>query len=512
LQLLSKVLRMGKQGLVLVPEISLTPQLLKKFSNRFPQQVAVIHSHLTQRERTEQWWSVIRGEKKILVGARSALFCPLAHLGIIIIDEEHEPSFKQEEKLKYHARDSAIMLAKFHQCPVILGSATPSLESWHNARSGRYHLHILKNRVASRPMPQIEVVNMKQERSRRRLGEDSSHSLPFWLSQNLFEALSETFKQGQQAALFLNRRGIAQTVFCPSCGLTYECPNCSISLTLHGKSQLVCHYCDYHERLRDVCKECHSVDVGPIGLGTELIEQDIRQLFPEIIMARADRDEIQNRQDLEALIENFENHKTQLLIGTQMIAKGLDFKGLNLVGMVMADVGFHLPDFRASERSFQLLVQVSGRAGRHSDTPGRVVIQTYNPDHPSILHAINNQFVEFAEKELQVRNLLHYPPQGRIASFRIQGTQLEKARKASNLLGERCHQLSLHNPTYVPLQILGPAESPLAKLRGKYRFQILIKSPESLLLQRFCRQVIGDQSWIPGGVKVQIDIDPINLL
>lgn len=511
LQLLANVIASGKRGLVLVPEISLTPQLLQRFAARFPDNIAVIHSHLTPRERFEQWWNMVKGEKQILVGARSALFCPIPNLGLIILDEEHEPSFKQEDHLKYHARDASVMLARFLQCPIILGSATPSLESWHNAREGRYTLHSLKNRVAERHMPIVEVVNMKDERTKRRSLEVPS-ALPFWMSQKLFDSLVKCFAKGDQAALFLNRRGIAQSVFCPSCGITYECPNCSISLTLHGHSHLVCHYCDYHEQLNEICKECHSGEVGPLGLGTELVEKDIRQLFPQLKVARADRDEIQSREDLEELIFSFEKNEINLLIGTQMIAKGLDFKGLNLVGLVMADVGFNMPDFRASERSFQLIVQVSGRAGRHSELPGQVIVQTYNPAHPSIVYGINNQYIEFAEQELSTRQILCYPPFGRLALIRFQGNSAEKANSSAKLFEQRCRQLLAQHSSYRPIQILGPAPSPLAKLRGKFRFQILIKSPDASRLLAFCRQCIGDESWVQRGVTLQMDMDPINLL
>ena len=511
LQLIADTLKDNKKALVLVPEISLTPQLLRRFSSRFPDRLAVLHSHLTEREKTDQWWSVIDGNKSILVGARSALFCPIPDLGLIVIDEEHEPSFKQDEMLKYHARDAAIMLARFHGCPIILGSATPSLESWHNASQGKYHLHQMNSRVADRQMPEIQVIDMRLEREARRTNE-TEVDLPFWLSQTLFDGMVDCFEKGDQAALFLNRRGVAQYVFCPSCGLTYECPNCSISLTLHGKNYLVCHYCDYNERLEEKCRDCGSIEVGPLGLGTELLEQDIVRLFPDLRVGRADRDEIQNREDLENLIFSFENRETDMLIGTQMIAKGLDFKGLNLVGLVMADVGFNLPDFRAAERSFQLLTQVSGRAGRHSELPGQVVIQTYNPEHTSIIYSCQNDYAGFAEEELTTRRCLSYPPFGRLTSFRISGNDHDKTLAAAELLGRRCQHLQQKQEAYQNILILGPAPAPIAKLRGKHRFQLLIKGPDHPRLAGLCRQVLSDQKWVPSGVKVGIDIDPINLL
>ncbi|RYZ79384.1 MAG: primosomal protein N', partial [Proteobacteria bacterium] len=375
---------------------------------------------LTPREKTNQWWAMVEGKKQILIGARSALFCPLPKLGMIVIDEEHETSFKQDEKLKYHARDAAVMLAKFSACPVVLGSATPSLESWQNAKSGRYRLHQLKHRVADRAMPTIEVIDLRGEREERKI-EGTQDKFPFWCGEVLFKAIGETLEKGQQAALFLNRRGVAQAVICPDCGWVPACPNCAVKLTLHGKSHLLCHYCDYHETLTEYCTECKDGEPKPIGLGTELIERDLTRLFPGARIARMDRDEITTREDLEDAVRSIENREVDILVGTQMIAKGLDFPGLTLVGLVMADVAFNLPDFRASERAFQLLTQVAGRSGRHLDEgAGRVIIQTYNPEHPSIHYTVNHDYEGFAEYDLGFREPLHYPPFWRLASFRIQ--------------------------------------------------------------------------------------------
>ncbi len=511
LQLLERVIERGESGLVLVPEISLTPQLLDRFSARFGEKIAVLHSHLTEREKTEQWWAAVKGEKKILVGARSALFCPLEKIGLIILDEEHESSFKQDEKLKYHARDSAIMRAKFANCPIVLGSATPSLESWQRAKEGRYHLHRMTHRVENRALPQVEVIDLREERRARR-DQTMEVPLPFWLSSHLFEMMKETFARQEQVALFLNRRGIAQTAFCGDCGHTFECPNCAISLTVHGHGHLVCHYCDYTDRLGEKCPQCQSSEVQPLGLGTELVEEDMRKLFPELSIARADRDEIHSREALEQLISDVENRKIDLLIGTQMIAKGLDFPGLTLVGLVLADVGFSLPDFRASERSFQLLTQVSGRSGRHSDDPGKVVIQSYNPDHPAILFTQSHDYQGFAEHELVTRQELNYPPYSRLAMFRIQGPTLQRLDQASELLQHRAQTLRQSRSEYEKIQVLGPAPAPLAKLRGKFRGQMLVKCPDAMVLRAFCRQLMGDSSWLPKGASAQIDVDPINML
>lgn len=511
LRLLTDIVKAGKQGLVLVPEISLTPQLLERFSARFGDQIAVLHSHLTEREKTEQWWGAVRGDKSILIGARSALFCPLPNLGLIVIDEEHEASFKQDEKLKYHARDSAIMLAKFRNCPIVLGSATPSLESWHHARAGKYTLHRMTQRVGLRSMPIVDVVDLREDRQARR--EDlTAVERPFWMSEKLKFAIDQTFEQKEQVALFLNRRGIAQVALCQACGHSFECPNCAISLTVHGFKHLVCHYCDYTQALPEHCPQCGSNEVEPLGLGTELVEQDMRRLFPEARIARADRDEISSRESLEELIRAVEHREVDVLIGTQMIAKGLDFPGLTLVGLVLADVGFSLPDFRASERAFQLVTQVAGRAGRHSSVPGRVLIQTYNPQHPSIVATQNHDFEVFAEEELKNREELHYPPFSRLGMLRIQGLSLAKAEDAALFALRRALALKQSRPEYEHIQVLGPAPAPIARLRNKFRFQALIKADSSPALRAFCKQLLGDSAWLPSGIKVGIDIDPINML
>jgi primosomal protein N' (replication factor Y) len=508
LRLLESVVANGDQALVLVPEISLTPQLIDRFSRRFPGTVAVLHSHLTEREKTTQWWSAVDGGKQILIGARSALFCPLQKLKLIILDEEHEPSYKQDEKLKYHARDAAIVLAKNLNIPVVLGSATPSMESWSNALQGKYHLHTMTERVNARPLPEIMVVDLRQVLSRRK---DEPSKLPFWLSDELHDELKHVFAKDEQAALFLNRRGMAQSAQCHACGFVAECPNCSVSLTLHARSYLVCHYCDYSEKLTEICPDCKDAPMAALGLGTEKVEADIALLFPEARIARADRDEVQNREQLEKLIHDFESGETNLLIGTQMIAKGLDFPKLNLVGLVLADIGFHWPDLRASERSFQLLTQVAGRSGRQ--TPGRVVIQTYDPAHPAITHTLAHDFTGFAENELRERQDLLYPPAWRMALFKVQSLNEEEGSKTSRQLAARANTLKKTFPAYEShVEVLGPATAPIHKLRNKFRYQLIVKCDSVKVLNSFCRQALGDGKWIPSGTKVQVDIDPFSMM
>lgn len=508
LELLAQVLDRGGCGVFLVPEISLTPQMIHRFSERFPDQVAVLHSQLTDRERTNQWWEIIEGRKKILIGARSALFCPIGQIGIIIVDEEHEPSFKQDEKLKYNGRDCAIMLAKMHNCPVVLGSATPSYESWHNAQSGKYSLHRLTKRVEDRALPTIQVVDLRDPENKRT-------ELPSWLSHPLHEALKKTLENKKQSALFLNRRGIASTVLCEDCGFIHECPNCDISLTLHGSSHLVCHYCDYHAHYSEECPSCREGQMKVLGLGTEQVEKDLLTLFPGCRVARADRDEIQNRLDLEDLIRKVDQQEVDFLVGTQMIAKGLDFKSLVTVGLVLADVGFNLPDFRSPERSFQLMTQVAGRAGRHiraGESPGEVYIQTYNPDHPSLVYASQNRYEDLAMAELGARKDLFYPPFGRLAGIRVQSDQIATGQETCKRLRSRAEKLLKQVAPYSGIELLGPGSAPLSRLRNQYRFQMLIKAQDPTTVTRFCRQLLGDESWVPSKSRVVVDIDPIHLL
>lgn len=503
LELFEKIIAEGKQGLFLVPEISLTPQLVQRFTSRFGNLIGVMHSQLTERERTSQWWEAVNENKKILLGARSALFCPLPNLGLVIVDEEHEPSFKQDEKLKYHARDAAIMLAKFTNCPIVLGSATPSMESWNNATTGKYKLHTISSRIDEQTLPEIEIVDLKAV-------EKESPKLPFWLSPLLHQRISETLAKKEQVALFLNRRGSAQLILCSSCGESQKCPNCSVTLTLHGVRHMLCHYCDYHETLQIKCPTCHEGELKKIGLGTEKLEQDIANLFPEARIARADRDEIQNRSDLEDLIKSIEEHRIDILIGTQMIAKGLDFKGLTLVGLVLADIGFNMPDFRSSERSFQLILQVSGRSGRHK--PGRVVVQTFNPEHLSIQYAMKSDYKGFANLELGFRKTLGYPPFGRLAALRIKSADKAIAEKTSEDLSKQAKEIISRNPELKNLEILGPTEAPLSKLKGQYRYHLLIKGQTAQQVHSFCSRIANSLAQYSNKVKIQIDMDPLNLL
>lgn len=511
LELFEKTLKEGRRGLFLLPEISLTPQLIHRFSERFGDQIAVLHSQLTDRERTTQWWDIAEGRKNILIGARSAIFCPIDNLGLIVVDEEHESSFKQDETLKYNGRDCAIMLGHFHSCPVILGSATPSLESWKNALDKKFVLHRIKNRVNNRPLPDIDVVDMRLEKD----VDKPSPEKPNWLSQRLYIEMKNSLENKTQVALLLNRRGVAQSVFCPDCGHTTECPNCDISLTLHANVHLICHYCDYHQNFKPKCPDCKVGELVNLGLGTEKVESELRRLFPDKVIARADRDEITSRIEMEELIKKMEASEIDILIGTQMIAKGLDFSNLKLVGLLLADVSFNLPDFRAAEKSFQLITQMSGRSGRHvkdNESPGKVIIQTYNTEHESILFSKHHDYVGFVEAELKNRNQLNYPPFHKLTSIRIQSMDLGKVKDTAELLTMRAQKLMEKFSVFQDIEVLGPAAAPIAKLRNQFRYHLLLKGAQHKTLNQFIRKIIGNSKWVPNQTKVIVDIDPLNLL
>jgi len=502
IQLAQKTLQENKAALVLVPEIALTPQLLHRFSERFPGQVAVIHSQLTPREKTNQWWSVVEGKKKILLGARSALFCPIPNLGLIIVDEEHESSFKQEEKLRYQARDSAVTRAKFENIPIVLGSATPSIETWNNVLSKRYHLLEMPERVSKRELPSVEIIDMKKKTVDLKAPE-----LPFWLSSELYWALENNWKNKNQSALFLNRRGMAQTTQCYDCGFIYVCPNCDISLTLHGTANLVCHYCEYYQKLDTHCPDCKEGEPKPYGLGTEMIEVELGRLFPGSRILRADRDEVTSRADIERLIADMEANAIDFLVGTQMIAKGLDFKNLTLVGIVHADIALNQPDFRASERCFQLCTQVSGRAGRHQKK-GSVYIQTFVPDHPSLLFSKDHDYRSFVAEELPLREAFDYPPFGRLALIRFSGTRKTEVEQLARQSKDFLNGLIETYPQLADILLLGPGPAPIARLKNRFRFQLLIKSKNNKVLEIIKQRLQTFLESKKPKSKVQIDTDP----
>ena len=495
------VIEGGGQVLVLVPEIGLTPQLVGRFRARFNEGVAVLHSGLTGAARLAHWRAIRAGEVRVVVGARSALFAPFKDLGLIVVDEEHDDSYKQSEGVPYNARDLAVVLGKKKGCSVILASATPSLESWRNATEGRYALLRLPNRATPKPVPHVELVDMK--------GIESNGERPL-LAPRVVDALRETFEDGGQAILLFNRRGYATMVECAACGSTYECPNCGITMTLHKRFQNVCcHYCGLKRSYGEACPVCRGVGtMEELGKGTERVEEVLRELFPRVKIARLDADTTAKRGAIHEILEQFREGETQLLVGTQLVAKGHDFPGVRTAVVVSADHGFRLPDFRAAERTYALLVQLAGRAGR-GDEPGRVFVQTFKPDHYVLDHL--NNVDAFLERETHIRRRLGYPPFTRTCLVRVEGTQLHEVRKQAERLGRELRQLA---QGYEGLYIMGPTAAALPRLVGRWRQQIFLRGNHTGAFRSFLRAslpVLHEWSSVRG-LRVAWDVDPRHLL
>jgi len=499
LRAIEEVLSQGKEAIVLVPEISLTPQLLSRFKDRFGENLALLHSGLGRGERYDQWRRVWKGEVKIAMGARSAIFAPFKHVGIIIVDEEHDPSYKQEEKLKYHARDVAVVRAKQAEATLLLGSATPSLESFYNVEKVKFRLLNLPERIEGKPLPRVEVVDMKKEGG--------------LFSEKLKAALQKNIESGKQSLLFLNRRGFANFILCPDCGNTFKCPNCSVTLTHHLRDRsLQCHYCDYRIPAPGDCPKCQSHRLQGMGIGTERLEQEIKSLFPETQVGRMDRDTTSRRRSHLEILKRLESGSIDILIGTQMIVKGHDFPDVTFVGVVSADTSLNFPDFRSSERTFQLLTQVAGRAGR-GDVFGEVVIQTFNPDHYSILRAKDHDYIGFYQEEIQFRKALEYPPFTRFINFRLVGNNEKGTKGMAEEMG-RIGQSLLKKAHGKEIEILGPSTAPFAKMRGKFRWQMLAKGKSPPLLHQFAKE-LSSRMDVPlkgKGVDLDVDVDPVFIL
>jgi primosomal protein N' (replication factor Y) len=496
---IEEVLLRGQEAIVLVPEISLTPQLLSRFIDRFGKNLALLHSGLGRGERYDQWRRIWKGEVKIAMGARSAIFAPFKNVGIIVVDEEHDPSYKQEEKLKYHARDVAVVRAKQAEATLLLGSATPSLESFYNAERGKFHLLNLPERIEGRPLPRVEVVDVRKEGG--------------LLSEKLRAALQKNIEDKKQSLLFLNRRGFANFILCPDCGLTFKCPNCSVTLTYHLRDRsLQCHYCDYRIQAPGDCPKCQGHRLQGMGIGTERLEQEIKSLFPETQVGRMDRDTTSRRRSHLQILKKLESGSIDILVGTQMIVKGHDFPNVTFVGVVSADTSLHFPDFRSSERTFQLLTQVAGRAGR-GEVLGEVVIQTFNPDHYSILRAKDHDYVGFYQEEIQFRRALEYPPFSRFINFRLVGNSEKRTKGMGEEMGGIGQSL-LKKGYGKGIEILGPSPAPFAKMRGKFRWQMLAKGKSPQLLHQFAQALASRMEvQIKGkGVNLDIDVDPVFIL
>ncbi len=505
LRAIQDVVNEGKQAIVLVPEISLTPQTVRRFRERF-ERVAVLHSNLTEGQRHAQWRAIEDGSAQVVVGARSAVFAPTRRLGIIVIDEEHENSFKQQEVPRYHAREVAFKRAELQGACVVMGTATPSLESYHAASSGLYGVAELTHRIERRPLPEVETVDMRRE-----VQEQKRHT---FLSRRLKSLAQASLSRGEQVILFLNRRGFATYVFCPRCGYVLRCPRCDISLTYHHHlDRAICHHCSFEAEAPKQCPECLGGKMRYYGTGTEQVEEEIRNIFPDAKMARMDSDVMQARGAHRRILGEFRRGNVEILLGTQMIAKGLDFPNVTLVGVISADTALNLPDFRAVERTFQLLAQVAGRTGR-GPKGGRVLIQSFNPDHYSVTCAASHDFKGFAEKELAFRKELDYPPYAELLRIVLEGQKepavIERARALGQRLRSVVDSLSLKAPRK-PIGILGPAPAPIARIRRRYRWQMMAKGKEHGSIQRLLEEARGDLK-SSSNVQVVVDVDPIAML
>ena len=502
LRAISDVIARGQQAIVLIPEIALTPQTVERFTRRFGDQVAIFHSRLGPSEKIRHWRHMASGEAKVAVGARSALFAPAKKLGLIVVDEEHDSSYKQDKSPRYHARDAAIMRAQICGATAILGSATPSLESVQNARLGKYTLLSMPERVNQKPLPKVKVVDLREEWGVR--GEER----PI-LSMALEEALKANLEKGEQSMLFLNRRGFNTLTLCLKCGAQVHCPNCSVPVTSHKSPKgiyLLCHYCDWQGPIPAHCPQCKDGTIQQVGLGTEKVEEELKAKFPKARVARMDLDTTKEKGSHEKILDKFRRGEIDLLVGTQMIAKGHDFPGVTLVGIVGADTGLALPDFRSSERVFQLLVQVSGRAGR-ADKEGVIYLQTFNAGHASIQAAVHHDTEGFWKGELELRKDLGYPPFSRLGLLVYRHQEEKKAHRAAE---EAAAFLNRHARA-LNVEVRGPAPAGIFKLRDEYRFQVLLKSEKSLAI----RQLIAKLDAAVGqttGVGRSVDIDPQSML
>ncbi|PGZ94830.1 primosomal protein N' [Bacillus sp. AFS029533] len=461
LQAIQEVLSVGKEAIVLVPEISLTPQIVGRFKSRFGNDVAVLHSGLSIGEKYDEWRKIQRKEVKVVVGARSAIFAPFENIGMIIIDEEHETTYKQDEHPRYHARDIAIWRGEYHHCPIVLGSATPTLESFARAGKGVYELNTMSKRVNQGPLPEVEIVDMREQ---LRIGNRTMFSTA------LHEKILDRLEKKEQIILFLNRRGYSSFVMCRDCGYTIQCPHCEVSLTYHKHNHhLKCHYCGYDTYMPKQCPSCLSEHIRFFGTGTQKVEEAITKTYPEARVIRMDNDTTSRKGAHEKMLKQFGNGEADILLGTQMIAKGLDFPNVTLVGVLAADSSLHLPDFRASERTFSLLTQVSGRAGRH-EKPGEVVIQTYSPEHYSIELAKTQDYVAFYEEEMKIRRSFRYPPFYYLVLISIAHNDLIKTVKVSEQIAGYLREYLSEGSI-----VLGPVASPIAKIKDHFRYQCVIK-------------------------------------
>lgn len=502
LQCASETLAQGRDVLVLVPEIALATQLEAGFVSRFGDQVVLLHSGLTAGERFDQWWRAATSDARIVIGARSALFAPLKDIGLIVVDEEHDAGFKQDDSLRYQARDLSLLRGRFQQSVVLLGSATPSVSSYYHAKTGKYTLLSMKKRVDDRPLPFVHIVDLKKKKI---LG---SKKL---FSEKLKEGLIENFERSKQSMLLLNRRGFSTSMLCQECGSVVECQHCHVSLTYHKKkNSLICHYCGFQQRTNVVCEACRCEKLVPVGFGTERVEEELKDLLPEARIERLDSDSAADRRGFLKILKKMRDREIDVLIGTQMIAKGHHFPHVTLVGVVWADGGLSMPDYKASEKTFQLLTQVTGRAGR-GEEPGEVIIQTMHPDHYAVSYARDHLYEELFEHEVSIRESIGFPPFVRMINIKIHGEIEFDVRKTATKVGSFCR--SWIQRTGNALQIMGPSPSPIDRLRGQFRWQLLLKGKDVVQLHKLCGSIIHNKKrLIVGKAMVKIDVDPENMM
>jgi len=497
MQLIKKVLKQDKGAILLVPEISLTPLMVKRFYSRFGEKIAVLHSALSSGEKYDEWRNIKRGNAKIVIGARSAIFAPVNNLGIIIIDEEHENSYKQGTHPYYHAREVAQKRAEINNIDLVLGTATPSLESYYEAKEGDYEYLSLPNRVDNKSMPPVEIINMKEELKKGN---------PSIFSNYLKENLKNVLQKGRQAILFLNRRGYSSFVLCRSCGEVIKCDNCDISMTYHrDKNKLVCHYCGNSKEIPKYCPNCSSKYIKDFGIGTERIESEVKRIFPDSKVARMDHDTTTRKGSHRKILDKLDNAEIDILVGTQMVAKGHDYPNVLLVGVVTADTIMNLPDFRSAERTFQLLTQVAGRTGR-GKKEGKVAIQTYSPEHYSVLAAKEHDYEYFYSKEIPLRKSLQYPPFTYLVNITMVHKNKNKAEKAADKLYNHIIESQVK-------KIVGPSPAPIERIRGEYRVQVMLKFDDINVRTKVMKNIKEDfLKKISINVKYNIDVDPISML
>ncbi|HSP66736.1 MAG TPA: primosomal protein N', partial [Bryobacteraceae bacterium] len=499
LNTIEAALALGRGALLLVPEIALTPAVAGQFHHRFGERVAILHSAFQDAERAQEWRRIRAGQASVVVATRSGVFAPVQNLGLIIVDEEHDQSYKQQDTPRYHGRDVAVVRAREQHAVIVLGSATPSLESRYNAERGKYARLELPGRIEQRPMPAVTIIDMRREFL------ESRKQATF--SRALLDAVSERLDNGEQTMLLLNRRGFSSIVACRACGERLQCVNCSVTLTYHRRDRrMLCHYCNYAIAVPDKCPQCASEYLQFIGVGSERVEQELGAAFPRARVARLDRDTVSGKHDYETILSGFREQRFDILVGTQMIAKGHDIPNVTLVGIVNADVGLGLPDFRAAERTFQLLTQAAGRAGR-GETPGIVLIQTINPDHYAIQCAAEQDYEKFYRKEIEFRRLLHYPPFGAMASIVVRSPNEEDALARSAALGR------LLSPAPEGVRVMGPAPAPVLRVKTEYRYQVLLKTSSRKRLGEMLSEVrrfAAAEKW--GPANLAIDVDPMTLL